>query len=113
MKDTFPKYILLAIGILVASSHLWLGLKAIFVFRNNEPLSTWIFVLLGPLSTLPAVVVGFFWPKIGGTWLIIGSILSFFLGQLEYNSQVACSTLYTTSSATVLRCWCKVSPYSL
>ena len=58
-------------------AHLWLALKAMFVFRSDEPASTWHFIVSGPLSTLPAVIVSYFWPKIGGTWLIVGSVLSF------------------------------------
>jgi len=54
-----------------------LALKAMFVFRSDEPASTWHFIVSGPLSTLPAVIVSYFWPKIGGTWLIAGSVLSF------------------------------------
>jgi len=72
-------YILLFVGILVGCRHLWLAVKAMFVFRNDEPASTWYFIMSGPLSTLPAVVIAFFWPKIGGSWLIFGSILSFLL----------------------------------
>ena len=71
------RYGLLLIGILVGSVHLWLGLKAMFVFRNDEQASMWTFMLAGPLSTLPASIIAFFWPKIGATWLIGGSALSF------------------------------------
>ncbi len=48
----------------------------VFVFRNDEPLSAWIFVLAGPLSTLPAVITAFFLPKIGGIWLMCGAVIS-------------------------------------
>ena len=77
MRDLFPKYILLLVGIVLGCAHLWLALKAMFVFRSDEPASTWNFIVSGPLSTLPAVIVSYFWPKIGGTWLIVGSVLSF------------------------------------
>ena len=71
------RYILLFTGILLGCAHLWLALKAMFVFRTDEPSSTWNFIVSGPLSTLPAVIIGYFWPKIGGGWLILGSVLSF------------------------------------
>ena len=71
------KYVLLLVGILVGSVHLWLAVKAMFVFRNDEPVSMWIFILTGPLSTLLAVITAFFWPKVGGAWLIFASVLSF------------------------------------
>lgn len=69
-------YGVLIIGILVGISHLKVGVKTMFVFGVNEPVLAWMFVLSGPLSTLPAVIVAFFWPKIGGIWLISGSIVS-------------------------------------
>ena len=77
MRDLFLKYILLLAGIALGCAHLWLALKAMFVFRNDEPSSTWNFIMSGPLSTLPAVIVSYFWPTIGDTWLIVGSVLSF------------------------------------
>lgn len=70
------RYILLSVGIIIGFFHLKQGLKAMFVFRTNEPISMWISIIAGPLSTLPAVLLSFFLPKIGGVWLICGSILS-------------------------------------
>jgi hypothetical protein len=77
MRDLFPKYVLLLAGTALGCAHLWLALKAMFVFRSDEPSSTWNFIMSGPLSTLPAVILSYFWPKSGGTWLIFGSVLSF------------------------------------
>jgi hypothetical protein len=70
------RYIFLSIGIIVGIFHLKQGLKAMFVFRANEPISMWVSVIAGPLSILPAVLVSFFLPKVGGLWLICGSIVS-------------------------------------
>lgn len=70
------RYILLSVGIIVGIFHLKQGLKAMFVFRANEPIGMWVSIIAGPLSTLPAILVSFFLPKIGGMWLICGSILS-------------------------------------
>lgn len=69
-------YCVLLIGLFVGAMHFKVGLKAIFVFTNNEPFLVWVFVLLGPLTTLPAVILSFFKPRIGGAWLITGSLLS-------------------------------------
>jgi hypothetical protein len=33
--------------------------------------------MCGPASTLPAVVLSLFWRRIGGYWLIVGSLVSF------------------------------------
>lgn len=70
------RYGLFIIGLLIGGVHLKLALKALFVFRNSEPISMWVSVIAGPLSTLPAVIFAFFWPKAGGLWLICGAILS-------------------------------------
>lgn len=57
--------------------HLNLALQAIFVFRSGEPLFSWIAVLVGPASTLPAAVLAFFVKRAGGYWLVGSGILSF------------------------------------
>jgi hypothetical protein len=74
---TLAKYILYILAIVVGLYHFWLTVKAIFVFRNNEPLSLWVFTLTGPLSTLPASIVGIFDKRIGGAWLVGGAVVSF------------------------------------
>ncbi len=93
------KYVVLLVGILVGSAHMWLAVKAMFVFRHHEPTSMWIFVTTGPLSTLLAVITAFFWPKIGGTWLVCGSVLSFVaaLANMEINKGVQEITWYFIS----------------
>lgn len=63
-------------GILIGIAHLKIGLKTMFVFTNNESMLAWMFVILGPLSTFPAVILAFFLPKVGGTWLVGGSLFS-------------------------------------
>jgi hypothetical protein len=54
-----------------------MGMKAIFVFRNNEPLASWVAIIAGPLSTLPAVFLALFKRKLAGYWLIVGGLISF------------------------------------
>ena len=71
------KYSLLLLGLIVGAIHLRLALKAMFVFRNEESVAMWVFVLFGPLTTLPAVIIAFFWSRTGGGWLIFGAIVSF------------------------------------
>lgn len=65
------------IGIVIGLKHLRLGLMAIFVFKNNEPLSSWIFIICGPISTLPAVITSLFNKEFAGYWLVSGGFLSF------------------------------------
>jgi hypothetical protein len=65
------------IGIAVGLIHHRLGMTSIFVFNNNEPLSSWICIISGPMSTLPAVVTALFNKKFAGYWLVLGGIMSF------------------------------------
>jgi hypothetical protein len=70
------QYGFLLVGLLLGCAHFWLALKAMFVFRNDEPATMWYLIISGPLSTLPAVILAHFWPKVGGTWLVLASIVS-------------------------------------
>ena len=70
------KFVLLASGMFVGLWHLGQVAVPIFTARNNEPIGFWIFILAGPLSTFPASLVSFLWPRIGGAWLIGGSFVS-------------------------------------
>ena len=57
--------------------HLDLAMQAIFLFRNNEPLTSWAAILFGPGSTLIAATMAIFTKKGGAYWLIAGGLLSF------------------------------------
>ena len=57
--------------------HLNLALQAIFVFRSGEPLTSWIAILAGPASTLPAAILALLSNRAGGAWLVGGAALSF------------------------------------
>lgn len=67
---------LFIIGVITGIFHLRFAAEAWFVSRNVEPISFWIFLVWGPLSTLPAVIVSLFWKRIGGIWLVSGSLFS-------------------------------------
>jgi hypothetical protein len=68
--------VLLSAGVLVGIWHFQFAGRSIFVFREKEPILSWFAVLFGPASTLPAVITGAFSRRIGGFWLVVGSILS-------------------------------------
>ena len=73
------KLVLLALLLAGFATGIWhhrLGVRAIFVFKGNEPVFTWIAMIAGPLSTLPATVASIFNRKIGGYWLVGGGFLS-------------------------------------
>ncbi|MFQ5597980.1 MAG: hypothetical protein ACE5GK_08010 [Nitrospiria bacterium] len=69
-------YSIIIIGLITGLFHLRFAVEGWFISRNNEPFTFWLFLFSGPLSTLPAVIVSFFWKKIGGIWLIAGALLS-------------------------------------
>jgi hypothetical protein len=70
--------IIIILSLLVGIWHFGFALKALFVFRQNESLILWITILAGPLSTLPATIISFYWFRFGGIWLVCGGLLSFF-----------------------------------
>lgn len=79
IKKTVITGALLVIGAGIGLLQMKKGLRAIFVFGNNEPISSWAFILSGYVSTLPATIAAFFNKKIGGWWLIIGGMISLIL----------------------------------
>ena len=61
------RYLLIAsicIALLLGLWHLNLAMQAIFVFRNNEPLTSWAAILIGPGSTLIAALIAIFTKKV-------------------------------------------------
>ena len=73
------RYLLIAslcAALVVGVWQLALALQAIFVFRNNEPITSWAAILLGPGSSLIAAIVAIFAKKLGGYWLVVGGCLS-------------------------------------
>ena len=73
-----PTYlVIVAAAITLGVWHLNLALQAIFVFRSGEPLTSWIAIMAGPASTLPAAVLALLSNRGGGYWLIGGAVLSF------------------------------------
>lgn len=69
------------VGVLLAGAilgiwHLGMGSRAVFVFRSDEPFSSWVWVLSGPLSTLPAVALAIFSRRWSATWLITAGLIS-------------------------------------
>jgi hypothetical protein len=72
-------YVLVAVGVLVGFWHLQLTHNALaaFLVRGDEPLSKWVYVLLGPAATLFGVIVAAFWPILGGSLLVLLPVASF------------------------------------
>ena len=66
-------------GIALGVWHLKLAIEAIFVFRAGEPIISWIAILSGPASTLPAALAALFTKRGGGYWLVGGGFFSFLI----------------------------------
>jgi hypothetical protein len=64
--------------------HLKIALRAIFLFSNNEPLTSWIAILFGPCLTLIIGIIMIFAKKTGAYSLIAAGLISgvaFFIGE--------------------------------
>lgn len=77
--DKSIKYLYFILGILTGMWHLYLGTLSIFLFRHNEPWTSWLMVIVGPLFTLPMVLIGLKIPRISSWCLFCGASLSLFL----------------------------------
>jgi hypothetical protein len=67
---------LMSIGIVLGIWHHVFGVRSLWIFRNGEPLSSWMIILAGPLSTLPAVLLAILRQSWGAGWLIGGGLFS-------------------------------------
>ena len=79
---------ILLVGAGVGWWHARNALTAVMVFRQGEPATSWITVLFGPFSTLPALVASLFSRKVGGYWLIVGSLISLMAFVIESTENV-------------------------
>jgi hypothetical protein len=77
MTGEYPKVINLIIGLTIGILHFLLAAAGVFTFNEYTPWLSWTFVLTGPLQTLPASITAFFFPMVGGIWLVAGAALSF------------------------------------
>lgn len=69
----------IALSVLAVALGLWhmrLALDAILVFRAGEPWTSWIAVLCGFVSTLPAAILSFFLRRTAGYWLIGNAVVA-------------------------------------
>ena len=74
-KLWFYRVVLVAVlgsGIILGVWHHQIGGRALWVFRNDEPVSSWVTILAGPLTTLPATLLAGWRRQWGAYWLIAG-----------------------------------------
>jgi hypothetical protein len=74
--NKFTTILLFALAFGIGVFHFFQGFMSIFVFKENEPLLSWVRMLSGPISTLPATITAIFDRRLGGYWLISGGELS-------------------------------------
>ena len=67
---------LLIAGLAIGIWHLWFAAQALFVFGEDEPVGSWVSVLVGPGSTLAAVALATRRPSLAGGWLLLAGVVA-------------------------------------
>jgi hypothetical protein len=91
--------VILSGGIILGVWHYQFAMRALWVFRNNEPLSSWVILFAGPISTLPATLLAVFRRRWGAVWLLGGALMS--LGGVVADQLVKGSSLAEVATAAV------------
>ncbi len=66
----------LILGVVIVILHLRFGLLSIFTFVENEHWLSWLIIILGPLLTPPAFLIGLRRPRTAAWCLFCGASLS-------------------------------------
>jgi hypothetical protein len=72
------------VGLVIATWHVTVAVKALFVFRENEPLTSWLALFLGPGLTVLGCLLAFVRPFAGGATVLAGGLLgaaAFLIGE--------------------------------
>ena len=87
-----PTVIVLSlIALIVGIWHGYIASQALFVFREDEPITSWLAILLGPATTLFASILAIVMRKTGGIWLIgsgAAAFLAFIVGEGKITEHV-------------------------
>lgn len=78
MRSKFITIAYLILGVVIVILHLRFGLLSIFTFRENEHWLSWVMIILGPLLTFPAFLIGFRHSRVAAWSLFCGATLSLF-----------------------------------
>jgi len=95
----------IAAGITVAVWHATIAMTAIFLFRNNEPFTSWLAVGLGPLLTVIGCAIALFHRLTGGAVVLAGGLLSavaFLIGERGVTESLAPYLLKFTAPVLVV-----------
>ena len=88
MNDRSIPRSLIILGVCMGIVHLFWSVATLFVFKEGEPLTSWIAVMAGPVLTMPAFIISFLVHRIGGSLLIAGGITSFVALVIGYGLSV-------------------------
>ena len=79
LKNTIKKIVIISVFVLaiaIGLYHLRTGIGLIVILKGFRPFPFWVFVISGPLSTLPAVLTALLNKRLGSYWLLAGGFLS-------------------------------------
>lgn len=91
--------VLLSGGIILGVWHYRVVMRALWLFRSNESLSSWVILFAGPISTLPATLLAVFRRRWGAVWLLGGALVS--LGGVLVDGLVKGNSLVEVATAAV------------
>src|SRR6266851_1477147 len=91
--------VILSGGIILGVLHYRFAMRALWVFRNDEPLSSLVMLFAGPLSTLPATLLAVLHRRWGAVWLPGGALVS--LGGAAADQLVKGNSLVEAATAAV------------
>lgn len=89
--------VILSGGIILGVWHYRFAMRALWVFRSNESLSSWVILFAGPISTLPATLLAVFSRRWGAVWLLGGALVS--LGGVVVDGFVKGNSLMEVATA--------------
>jgi hypothetical protein len=64
------------VGLVLAAWHLAIARQALFVFREGEPVTSWLALLLGPALTVLGCLLALFRPIAAGVVVVTGGLAS-------------------------------------
>jgi hypothetical protein len=76
MRFRIAQAVFLTLAVPLGLWHCYFAASALFVFRQNEPIASWIAVLVGPTLTLPLVVMSLWNRRAAGLGFVVASIVS-------------------------------------
>ena len=93
------------LGLIVAIWHTTVAMQALFVFRENEPLSSWLALVSAPALTAVGCIVAIFHRLAGGLVVMSGGLIAavaFLIGEGGLTEHVAPYLLTFTAPVVVI-----------